>query len=116
MYKFFSIFAVVFLVLLYINITVFSQHPLRIILELFNTKVPAVSICENIVFGKYSPEAALVKIFFVKQAKNNNAILLTTEKDYLRIDENYRENIKYVKINVEIENRKEFIEVIKKII
>ena len=52
----------------------------------------------------------------IKQAKNNNAILLTTEKDYLRIDENYRENIKYVKINVEIENRKEFIEVIKKII
>ena len=52
----------------------------------------------------------------ILQAKNNNAILLTTEKDYLRIDKNYRKNIKYVKINVEIENRKEFIEVIKKII
>jgi len=49
-------------------------------------------------------------------AKENNADLLTTEKDYLRIDENYKSRINYLKIVVEIENRSQFIEEIKKII
>jgi len=52
----------------------------------------------------------------INKAKNNDAILLTTEKDYLRIDENYKKNISYVKITTEIENKKQFIEEIKKII
>ena len=49
-------------------------------------------------------------------ARENNAILLTTEKDFFRIDENYRKNIKHLKIKVEIENKSQFIEEIKKII
>ena len=52
----------------------------------------------------------------VKKAEQKNATLLTTEKDYLRIDENYKKNISYVKITTEIENKKQFIEEIKKII
>ena len=51
-----------------------------------------------------------------KKARKNNAFLLTTEKDYLRIDDNYRVDISYLKIKVEIENRNLFIEEIKKII
>ena len=49
-------------------------------------------------------------------AKKNNAILLTTEKDYFRIGEDYKKNINYLKIEVKIENRDQFIEEIKKII
>ena len=52
----------------------------------------------------------------ITKAKNNNAVLLTTEKDYLRISENFRKNIFYIKIKIEIENRNELIEDIKKII
>ena len=49
-------------------------------------------------------------------AKEKNAILLTTEKDYLRISENYKKNINYLKIKTEINNKDQFVEEIKKII
>ena len=52
----------------------------------------------------------------INKAKENNNILLTTEKDYFRISENYRQNINCLKIEVEIENRNQFIDQIKKII
>ena len=52
----------------------------------------------------------------IKKAEENNATLLTTEKDYLRIEEKYRGNINCLKIKIEIENKNEFIEEIKKII
>jgi tetraacyldisaccharide-1-P 4'-kinase len=42
--------------------------------------------------------------------------LLTTEKDYLRIDKEYRESINCLKVKVEIENKNKFIEEIKKFI
>ena len=44
------------------------------------------------------------------------SILLTTEKDYFRINESYRKDINFLKIVVEIQNRDQFIEEIKKII
>ncbi len=47
---------------------------------------------------------------------NNKCTLLTTEKDYFRISEKYKKNIKCLKIKVEIQNKNEFIEEIKKII
>ena len=52
----------------------------------------------------------------IRKAKENDATLLTTEKDYLRIEEKYRGNINCLKIKIEIENKNEFIEEIKKII
>jgi len=52
----------------------------------------------------------------INKAKENNNILLTTEKDYFRIAENYKQNINFLKIEVEIENRNQFIDQIKKII
>ena len=52
----------------------------------------------------------------INKAKENNNILLTTEKDYFRIDENYKQNINFLKIEVEIENRNQFIDEIKKVI
>ena len=50
----------------------------------------------------------------IKKAITSNALLLTTEKDYLRIDEKYRKNINYLKIRLKLEN--EFINNLKKII
>ena len=52
----------------------------------------------------------------IDRTKKNNTILITTEKDYFRIGEDYKKNINYIKITVEIENRDQFIEEIKKII
>ena len=52
----------------------------------------------------------------VKSAKEKNAILLTTEKDYLRIDDKYKKNINYLKIKTDINNKNQLVEEIKKII
>ena len=50
------------------------------------------------------------------EAVANNTILLTTEKDYFRIDKNYQKNISFVKITLEIENKNQFIKSIEKFI
>ena len=50
----------------------------------------------------------------INKAKINNAVLLTTEKDYYRIDDNYKKNIEFLKIELEIENKNSFVELIKK--
>jgi len=52
----------------------------------------------------------------INKTKEDNTILVTTEKDYHRIEENYKKNINFLKIKVEIENRNQFIDEIKKII
>ena len=50
------------------------------------------------------------------KAKEKNSILLTTEKDYFRINQKYKKNINFLKIKVEIENKDRFVEEIKKVI
>ena len=50
----------------------------------------------------------------IHDAQENNSILLTTEKDYFRISEAYKEKINYLKISVKIENKDKFINEIKK--
>ena len=50
----------------------------------------------------------------INKAKSNNIVLLTTEKDYCRIDDVYKKNIEFLKIELEIENKNNFIELIKK--
>ena len=75
-----------------------------------------IDLVEKIKFPdhhKYS-ENELENLF--DKAKKHSAVLLTTEKDYFRISESYKQNIKCLKIEVEIENRNQFIEEIKKII
>ena len=52
----------------------------------------------------------------INKAEINNAVLLTTEKDYCRIDENYKKKFEFLKIELEIENKNRFIELIKKYI
>ena len=52
----------------------------------------------------------------INRAQKKNNVLLTTEKDYLRIKENKRKKINYVKIETRLKDREEFINEIKKII
>ena len=52
----------------------------------------------------------------LNKIEDNDSILLTTEKDYFRISEKNKRKIKCLKINVEIENKNQFIEEVKKII
>ena len=52
----------------------------------------------------------------INKSKERNSILLTTEKDYFRIKQDYKKNINFLKIVTEIENRSQFVEEIKKII
>ena len=56
----------------------------------------------------------LEKLKFI--ANELDAILITTEKDYFRINKNLRKNIEKFDIDLEIENKDEFIKLIKKII
>ena len=78
-----------------------------------NNKLNIIETIEFPDHHKYS-EKELENL--LSKIKVNNTILLTTEKDYFRISENYKENIKCLKISIEIENRSQFIEEIKKII
>ena len=50
----------------------------------------------------------------INQAKEKNSVLLTTEKDYLRINENFRKKISFLKIVVNIKDRDKFINELKK--
>jgi len=52
----------------------------------------------------------------LNKIKEDNTILLTTEKDYFRISESYRKSFKFLKIKVEIKNKNQFVEELKKII
>jgi|TARA_B110000438_G_scaffold290122_1_gene325486 tetraacyldisaccharide 4'-kinase len=54
--------------------------------------------------------------YLIDAAKENNTVLLTTEKDYFRINKNYREKISYLKIIVDIKNKDKFIDEIRKIL
>ena len=49
----------------------------------------------------------------IMKAKNNDAILLTTEKDYFRIKDNYKINIEKLEIDLKIENQDHFIKLLK---
>ena len=52
----------------------------------------------------------------IEKANNTKAVLLTTEKDYNRIHDNYKNKINFLKIKMNVENKKELIDEIKKII
>ncbi len=52
----------------------------------------------------------------IKKAKGANAVLLTTEKDYERINKNYKADIKYIKAKIIIEDQDRFINEIRKFV
>ena len=46
----------------------------------------------------------------VKYAEKNNLKLITTEKDYYRIDKELRSKINYLKLRLDIKNKEKFIQ------
>ena len=75
-----------------------------------------ISLLEEISFPDHYNYSEKELENLIKKARNDGAILLTTEKDYLRINENFKKKISYIKIKVEIENKNQLIEEIKRII
>lgn len=75
-----------------------------------------LNIVETIKFPDHHKYSEKELENLLSKIKENNAILLTTEKDYFRISESCKKNIKCFKTKVEIENKNQFIEEIKKII
>jgi len=75
-----------------------------------------LNIVETIEFPDHHKYSKKELENLINKIKENNTILLTTEKDYFRIPKDYKENIKYLKIKIEIENNNQLVENIKKII
>ena len=75
-----------------------------------------INISEKIEFPDHYNYSKKEMENLINKAQDNSTMLLTTEKDYFRINEKYRKKINYLKIIVEIKNREQFVEDIKKII
>ena len=79
-------------------------------------KENGLNLLEQISFPDHYNYSSVELENLLKKAKENNATLLTTEKDFFRIDDTYKKKIKHLKIIVEMENKNQFVEEIKKII
>ena len=75
-----------------------------------------INILEKISFPDHYNYSKMELDDLIRKTKEKNAVLLTTEKDYLTINKESTTNISFLKIDVEIEKKNEFIEEIKKII
>ena len=81
-----------------------------------NSKKQNINVIQKINFPDHYNYSKIDLDKLINKSEENNAILLTTEKDYLRINQDYKKKINYLKIDTEIENKNKFIEEIKKII
>ena len=63
-----------------------------------------IDMVEKIEFTDHHKYSEKEMEILLNKLKGNNIILLTTEKDYFRINEVYKKNIQYLKIEIEIEN------------
>jgi len=79
-------------------------------------KINELNIIDSIKFPDHHKYSEKELENLLKRTKDNNSILLTTEKDYLRIPKSFNKKIEFLKIKVKIENENQFIENIKKII
>ena len=75
-----------------------------------------INIIEKIKFPDHHKYTEKEMENLVNKTKGNNTVLLTTEKDYFRIKENFKKKINFLKINIEIDDKNKFIDDIKKII
>ena len=66
------------------------------------------NICEKIIYPDHHKLTNLDLKKLKDKAKIENFILITTEKDFFRLDKIERKNIKFLKINLEIIDKKNF--------
>ena len=69
-------------------------------------------ISETIVFPDHYDYSFQDIVSIKERAKILDLRILTTEKDYLRIDKKDRSNINFVKLKFKIENEKKFIKLL----
>jgi len=75
-----------------------------------------MNVIEEIKFpDHYNYSEKELKNLIIK-SNENNSLLITTEKDYFRIEETYKKNINYIKISIDLKNKEQFIDEINKII
>ena len=75
-----------------------------------------LNIVETIKFPDHHKYSEKELENLLNKIKENSTILLTTEKDHFRIPKNYKKNIGFLKIKIEVENKGQLIEEIKRII
>tara|TARA_B110000014_G_C20071046_1_gene558590 strand:- start:464 stop:1393 length:930 start_codon:yes stop_codon:yes gene_type:complete len=79
-------------------------------------EVNNLNIIEQLSFPDHYNYSNIELENLIEKAKNKGAILLTTEKDYFRIDKKYKSIVNCLKIKVKIKNNSQFIEEVKKYI
>lgn len=75
-----------------------------------------ISISEEIKFPDHYNFSNKEVENLINKAKQDNATLVTTEKDYFRINNKYKDQIAYLKVSIEIQDKDNFISEIKKFI
>jgi len=75
-----------------------------------------VNVIEEISFPDHYNYSIKQLENLVKKAKSINAILLTTEKDHERISLDYKNEIKYIKAKIKINDQNRFVDEVKKFI
>jgi len=73
-----------------------------------------INVFEKIKFPDHHNFTEIELKNLINKATKNNAVLLTTEKDYYRINENYKTDINCLKIKVKIKNHDKFVKEIQK--
>ena len=72
------------------------------------------NIVDNIIFPDHYEYKKNDIINIIKKAKNINAQIITTEKDFIKIPKNYQNKINYINIDIEISQINNFIKFLKK--
>ena len=75
-----------------------------------------INILEEIKFPDHYNYSEKELDNLINKTEKNNSILVTTEKDYFRIKESYKEKINFLKVLIKIQNQDQFIWEIKKFI
>jgi len=72
------------------------------------------NIVDNIIFPDHYRYKKNDIIKIIEKAKNINAQIITTEKDFIKIPKNYQNKINYINISMEINQSNNFINFLKK--
>ena len=51
--------------------------------------------------------------YLMNEKNEDDVLLVTTEKDYFRLNEKMKQSFDYIEVDLEIENKNEFINLIK---
>ena len=73
----------------------------------------SLNVVDSIIFPDHYKYSSNDLDSLKKRASRIGATLVTTEKDYFRLDDNLKNEIDFLKVELEIENKKELLELLK---